>query len=89
MTSVTGIVTLASLFTHYSMDEIDALMMEFRDYHVAPDNQLPKFIPSQDVAVDHFWAAMAEQAITNSDSLRFETFYKTSQNTSCSSSFQC
>ena len=42
-------------------------MREFQDYCVAPDNQLPQFIPSQDVVVDHFWAAMAEQkAITDS-----------------------
>ena len=49
-------------------------MVEFQDYCVAPDNQLPGIIPSQNVAVDHFWAAMAEQkAITDSASLRFGT----------------
>ena len=54
VTSVTGIVSLASRFTSYSTDEIDTLMMEFRDYRVAPDNQLPGFTPSQVAAVDHF-----------------------------------
>ena len=34
---------------------------------------LPEFISSQDVDVDHFWAAMAEQDITDSASLRFGT----------------
>ena len=74
VTSVTGIVSLASRFTSYSTDEIDTLTMEFQDYRVAPDNQLPGFTSSQDVAVEHFWASMAEQrAITDSASLRFGT----------------
>ena len=72
VTSITGLVILASRFTYYSMDEIDTrLMIEFHDHHVAP---LPEFIPSQDVTVYSFWPAMAEQkGITDSTSLRFKT----------------
>ena len=83
MTSVTGIANLASSFTSFSTDEIDALMMEFRDYHVAPDRQLPAFVSgpsdvteSESISgtLDNFWAAMGElRSITDSTLLRFGT----------------
>ena len=72
MASVTGIVSLASRFTSFSTDEIDTLVLEFRDYRVAPMNELPTFAPAEDAAVDHFWASMAEvKAITDLECLRF------------------
>ena len=63
--STTGIVNLATRFTSFSADDIDCLLMEFRDYHVAPDHQLPAFVPSDDAAMDHFWAAMGELRVIN------------------------
>ena len=44
----------------------------FRDYRVAPIDQLPAFVPSDDAAVDYFWFAMGElKVITDLTSLRF------------------
>lgn len=72
MTSVTGIMSLASSFVSFSTDEMDTLVKEFRDYRVAPSDQLPPFTPSEDAAVDYLWASMGElEAITDSECLRF------------------
>ena len=49
----------------------------FRDYRVAPIDQLPAFVPSDDAAVDYFWFAMGEpKVITDLTSLRFGTLSK-------------
>ena len=58
-------------------------MMEFRDYRVAPDCQLPAFVSgpsdvteseSTSGTLDNFWAAMGElRSITDSTLLRFGT----------------
>ena len=46
---------LAHRFTSFSSDDIDNLIMEFRDYRAASDNQLPNIIHNEDVAaIDHF-----------------------------------
>ena len=75
--STTGIVNLATRFTSFSADDIDCLLMEFRDYGVAPNHQLPAFVPSDVVAMDHFWAAMGEiRAINDLTGRRFGTLSK-------------
>jgi hypothetical protein len=72
-----GITNLACRFSSFSTDEIDSLMMEFRDYRIAPDDQLPVFMPSDSAAVDHFWFAMGElKAITDLSTLRFGNLVK-------------
>ena len=77
MSSTTGILNLASRFTSFSTDDSDCLMLEFRDYRVTHNDQLPAFVPSDDAAVDHFWVAMGEvKAITDLTSLRFGTLSK-------------
>ena len=53
-TTVTGIINLAHRFTSFSSDDIDNLIMEFRDYRAASDNQLQNIIYNEDVAaIDH------------------------------------
>ena len=75
--STAGIFNLASRFTSFSTDDVDSLMMEFRDYRVAPIDQIPAFVPSDDAAVDYFWFAMGElKVITDLASLRFGTLSK-------------
>ena len=52
-------------------------MIEFRDFRIAPDDQLSVFVPSNTAAVDHFWAAMGElKAVTDLTILRFGTLVK-------------
>ena len=75
--STTGIVNLATRFTSFSADDIDCLLMEFRKYRVAPNHQLPAFVPSDNAAMDHFWAAMGElRAIADFTDRRFGTLSK-------------
>ena len=52
--TVTGMINLASRFSSLSTDEIDSLTMEFRDYRVSSDDQLPVFVSSDTAAADHF-----------------------------------
>ena len=52
--STSGIATLAFRFTSFSTDDTDSLLLEFRDYRVALDHQLPAFVPSDDADLDHF-----------------------------------
>ena len=49
-------------------------MIEFRDFRIAADDQLPVFVPSDTAAVDRFWAAMGElKAVIDLTVLRFGT----------------
>ena len=82
LTSVMGIVNLASRFTSFSTDKMDELMMEFRDYRGATDGQLPTLLsePLENTGseatcgLENFWAAMSElKSITDSALLRFGT----------------
>ena len=75
--SVTGIINLASCFSSLSTDETDSLIMEFRDYRVAPDDQLPVFVSSDTAAVEHFWVAMGKlTCVTDVTLLQFGTLVK-------------
>ena len=58
--SSSGLVGLATHFTHFTTDEIDTVAMEFRDYQAASDTDLPEFDPREYAGIDHFWAAMAD-----------------------------
>ena len=82
-----GLANLASRFTSFSTDEIGALMMEFRDYRIAPDRQLPAFVSgpsdvteseSTSGTLDNFWAAMGELRSITDSTLSFD-LVRTSQ----------
>ena len=72
LSSSTGVVQLATKFTSFTVDQMDTLSMQFRDFRAASDDQLPPFDPHETAAIDHFWAAMAEvPLVTDLDTLRF------------------
>ena len=66
--SSTGLIRLATRFTTFDSDEIDTLVMEFRDYRATSLTDLPDFDPNESVAIDHFWANMAAiHSVTDAD----------------------
>lgn len=47
-------------------------MQEFQIFRMARNDELPKFDPNKDAAIDHFWAAMSEKVIADeAASLRY------------------
>ena len=71
LSSSTGVVQLVTRFTSFTVDQMDTLSMQFRDFRAASDDQLPPFDPHETAAIDHFQAAMAEvPLVTDLDTLR-------------------
>ena len=73
MSTVTGIIHLATRFCQFSTDEIDMLTIQFQDYRACSDIQLPSSSPKEVIhTIDYFWAAMAElKDVSDHESLRF------------------
>ena len=71
-TTTVGLVAQANRFTSFTPDEIDELVMEFRDYRAMPNEELPIVATSEDANLDHFWAALGDvRAVTDSETYRF------------------
>ena len=73
MSTVTGIIHLATRFCQFSTDEIVMLTIKFQDYRACSDIQLPSFSPKEVIhTIDYFWAAMAElKDVSDHESIRF------------------
>ena len=71
-TSLNDIIQLANRFTSFSLDEIDTLSIEFRDFRATPLDQLPTYDSKEAGAVDQFWASMAKvQSVMDLEVRRF------------------
>ncbi len=71
-TMISGLISLARRFTSFTADEIDELVMEFRDYRSMPEEDLPSLESSEDAYLDHFWAAVGDIcSITDTEMYRF------------------
>ena len=78
--SLNGVIQLESPFTSFSVDEMDSLSIEFRDFRSATNCLLPSFNASDGSAIDSFWAAIASiRSVTNLESFHFDYLSKLAQ----------
>ena len=69
-----------------TVDDLDELQREVRDYKSMPESQIPQFDNASPSGIDHFWADLGDMMQPgNSEEKRFESL----QSTSCTASFYC